>query len=469
MTCTLACGCSDKGQKDPGTPISTNPDSLQIGLVVSLQGALQANGVEALAGAQIAQQQINALGGVLGKQIDLVVKDDTSDPATTLKLVQQLQTQGAIFGVGPTGSPNAEALRSLVTSKDVLYVSPSAASPLLDTFVNGPLTADGGLPGTSTTTYGPLYRTIATDSFQATAIAQYATAITAGVRRCSNVAVIYQNDDYGQPIYAAVLSATSVQHVPVQTGAGFTLGSVLQDDATYTGIAQTVATGSVSVGASASPIACQIVIAQPAVAAAYMRNYVAVLSDPSVVAARGSATPILTIGSDGMRDQSFIVSGRVNTADPTSATAGEGSFVIAAKTADTTRPEYNAFLDLFQAQNPGADPGRYGSTAYDAVVTLALAMQYAGTTTDVAAVSAALAHVVTPAANVPTVTPDKLAFGLTELQTPQTTIDYEGASGALTWGQSGNTGATQSDFGVWQITGGQFNLVATIKASVLAQ
>jgi branched-chain amino acid transport system substrate-binding protein len=55
---------------------------IKIGFSMALTGPLAANGKQALLGAKIWQEQVNAKGGLLGRQIELVNYDDQSKPDT---------------------------------------------------------------------------------------------------------------------------------------------------------------------------------------------------------------------------------------------------------------------------------------------------------------------------------------------------------------------------------------------------
>jgi len=55
---------------------------IKIGFSMALTGPLAPNGKQALVGAQIWQEQLNAKGGLLGRQIQLVNYDDQSNPST---------------------------------------------------------------------------------------------------------------------------------------------------------------------------------------------------------------------------------------------------------------------------------------------------------------------------------------------------------------------------------------------------
>ena len=55
---------------------------IKIGFSMALTGPLAANGKQALLGAKIWQEEVNAKGGLLGRQVDLVNYDDQSKPDT---------------------------------------------------------------------------------------------------------------------------------------------------------------------------------------------------------------------------------------------------------------------------------------------------------------------------------------------------------------------------------------------------
>ena len=55
---------------------------IKIGFSMALTGPLAPNGKQALLGAQIWQEQVNAKGGLLGRQVQLVNYDDQSNPST---------------------------------------------------------------------------------------------------------------------------------------------------------------------------------------------------------------------------------------------------------------------------------------------------------------------------------------------------------------------------------------------------
>src|SRR3954470_8958938 len=67
------------------TTEAATTDTLKIGVVASLTGASAEGGKDTILGAQLAADEVNRAGGVLGKRLELVIEDDqTTDPGATL-------------------------------------------------------------------------------------------------------------------------------------------------------------------------------------------------------------------------------------------------------------------------------------------------------------------------------------------------------------------------------------------------
>src|SRR5271155_4028070 len=59
-----------------------NSPPIKIGFSMALTGPLAANGKQALLGAKIWAEEVNAKGGLLGRQVELINYDDQSNPST---------------------------------------------------------------------------------------------------------------------------------------------------------------------------------------------------------------------------------------------------------------------------------------------------------------------------------------------------------------------------------------------------
>jgi branched-chain amino acid transport system substrate-binding protein len=64
--------------------------TIKIGVVQPLSGAFAASGTDVTEGAKIAVDQINASGGVLGKQLELVIQDTKSNPTEAASASERL-------------------------------------------------------------------------------------------------------------------------------------------------------------------------------------------------------------------------------------------------------------------------------------------------------------------------------------------------------------------------------------------
>src|ERR1700741_620981 len=65
-------------------------DTIKIGVSQPLTGAFAASGNYVAQGAKIAEDHINANGGVLGKKIQLIIEDNKSNPTDAVASVEKL-------------------------------------------------------------------------------------------------------------------------------------------------------------------------------------------------------------------------------------------------------------------------------------------------------------------------------------------------------------------------------------------
>jgi branched-chain amino acid transport system substrate-binding protein len=78
--------------------------SIVIALEAPLSGSQAGNGKDMLRGARLAAKEINAAGGVLGRQLSIVGIDDQANPAKASAAVKQAVAAGAVAVVGPYNS-----------------------------------------------------------------------------------------------------------------------------------------------------------------------------------------------------------------------------------------------------------------------------------------------------------------------------------------------------------------------------
>nr|WP_255428215.1 ABC transporter substrate-binding protein [Ramlibacter cellulosilyticus] len=98
--------------------------NVRIGLIVPLSGGSSDMGNSARVGAQVAVNEINEVGGYLGRKLELVIRDDQADNDTGLKHAQELVTREKV--VATVGFCNTgvamKALDVFQANKSVLMV-----------------------------------------------------------------------------------------------------------------------------------------------------------------------------------------------------------------------------------------------------------------------------------------------------------------------------------------------------------
>jgi branched-chain amino acid transport system substrate-binding protein len=101
-------------------------DNVKIGLDNPLTGTYAAVGKNELIGCQLAIEQINAMGGILGRKAELLVEDSTSgDAGTAVQKARKLIDRDKIdFLLGNVNSALALAMAGVSSEKGVLHVVP---------------------------------------------------------------------------------------------------------------------------------------------------------------------------------------------------------------------------------------------------------------------------------------------------------------------------------------------------------
>ena len=97
-----ACGSSDSS--DSASTATKPSDKVRIGMEGPLSGDQKVTGVGMLNGAQLAADKLNAKGGLLGKQIEIVSIDDAADPTTGVTAANAAIKTGLDGVVGPYNS-----------------------------------------------------------------------------------------------------------------------------------------------------------------------------------------------------------------------------------------------------------------------------------------------------------------------------------------------------------------------------
>ncbi|HEU5475521.1 MAG TPA: ABC transporter substrate-binding protein [Actinophytocola sp.] len=120
----LVAGCGSGGNSSGGGGES---GPIRVGQIVSLTGNYSPLGSENKKSVELAVEQINNAGGVAGRKIELIVKDDKSQPDQSVLAFNDLKGQDVAAVIGSPFSNSALATIPLVDREKIPYLSPSPA------------------------------------------------------------------------------------------------------------------------------------------------------------------------------------------------------------------------------------------------------------------------------------------------------------------------------------------------------
>ena len=112
-----------------GSVPATAQGPIKIGASLSLTGTYAQPGRYQHEGYQLCEKDLNARGGLLGRQVQFVVYDDQSTPATGVRLYEKLITEDKVDAVmGPYSSAITEAVANVTEKYSKVNVAPLAAT-----------------------------------------------------------------------------------------------------------------------------------------------------------------------------------------------------------------------------------------------------------------------------------------------------------------------------------------------------
>src|SRR5271167_4933423 len=98
-------------------------DTIKIGFSMALTGPLAPNGKQALLGAKIWEEEVNAKGGLLGRPVQLVYYDDQSNPATVPGIYTKLLDVDKVdLVVGPYATNMVAPAIPVVMQKNKTFI-----------------------------------------------------------------------------------------------------------------------------------------------------------------------------------------------------------------------------------------------------------------------------------------------------------------------------------------------------------
>lgn len=170
LACAVVLPVFSSGNQEGGT--------IKIGVAGAHSGDLASYGIPSVKAAELVVEDWNAKGGVLGKQIELIIEDDVCKPEVATNTAAKLVGEEVVAVIGHICSGATKAALGIYKDSKIITISPSATNP--------PLTQSGDYPN--------FYRTIAPDDAQARLEVDFATG-TLGLKK---IAVLHDKGDYGK-------------------------------------------------------------------------------------------------------------------------------------------------------------------------------------------------------------------------------------------------------------------------------
>lgn len=184
---SLLAGCTPppkgvQGSADTSTNVEAASE-IKIGLVTQLSGGGALYGKQMEHGAQLAVDEINEAGGVLGKKLKLIAQDDQANPSESVKVTQRLVTEDRIDAWMGT-------LKSSDTMTDLTITSKQNIPSFVPIAVADKITELG---------YSNVFRNVSNNTMQVKALVDYILKN----QPHKHIAIISENTDYGRGLSEA--------------------------------------------------------------------------------------------------------------------------------------------------------------------------------------------------------------------------------------------------------------------------
>lgn len=201
MAVTALTGCGSNSESSS----KKDADKYYIGGIGPTTGATAIYGTAVKNGAQIAVDEINAAGGINGKQIEYRFEDDQNDAEKAVNAYNTLKDWGMQMLVGTTTTAPCIAVAGKTASDNVFQITPSASSP--DVLSSG---------------NGNVFQVCFTDPNQGVASAQY----IAENKLATKIGIIYDSSDvYSSGIEEKFEAEAKTQGLNIVSKAAFTADS----------------------------------------------------------------------------------------------------------------------------------------------------------------------------------------------------------------------------------------------------
>lgn len=342
MACMMALSlvaCGNKTNDNGGSGDSADgagTETIKLGVVGPLTGGYANYGLSVQHGAQLAVDEINAAGGVNGKQLELSAQDSQGDPESAVAAYGKLMDWGMNVFLGGVLSGETASVVAAAKADDMFIMETTGS-------------ADKCIDGND-----KAFRICFYDSYQGTAAADYLKDNALA----DEVGVFYQSDnDYSAGLYNAFVAECEKTGVTIKETQTFT--------------AATNTDFSTQVNA----------LVNSGVKVVFILIYAEEASTFLTQAKGKFAEDVYFFGADGLDGILGKVSQDVTIAD--------NVLMMTPFAADSAAANVQAFVSAYQA-NYNATPDQFAADAYDAVYVVKAAVEAAGGSTSGAELAAVM-------------------------------------------------------------------------------
>jgi branched-chain amino acid transport system substrate-binding protein len=387
-------GCAAAGPEIKGDGV------LKLGAVIPLTGSLSFLSPPEIAGIELAVEDINAAGGVLGKPVEFSIEDssDGDHPEIAPASATKVLSEGVDAVIGAAASGVTRLIIDQITGAKVVQISMSNTAPDLSTWDDG----------------GYYFRTAPSDLLQGAIVGN--EVVSDGNE---NVAIIYQQSAYGEGLEAKAKSTIEAAGATVVSSLAFPEAETNFDSI----VDQTIAAGADSVLVISYDESKKII--------------------PALQKKKFDGSKIYLVDGNlaDYSDQTWAsyLSGAKGTLP-----GGKLDEAFKQRLVDIYKKNHNEELKEFS----------YGAETYDAVILLALAAQQAGDDSG-EAIAANMQSVSTGGTKV-----TDFAAGLAAIKAGED-VDYDGFSGPIEFDDNGDP--TGASIGIHQYgTEGTYSLLNVV-------
>ena len=112
-----------KLHSETNAAVPAKVETIRVGLIASLTGKFSALGSEDKKAVELAVEQVNASGGLLGRKIEILTRDDQTLPDKSVLAYKDLKAENVVAVIGSVFSNSALATLPLAQNDGIPYVS----------------------------------------------------------------------------------------------------------------------------------------------------------------------------------------------------------------------------------------------------------------------------------------------------------------------------------------------------------